>query len=173
MSRADPTLRRPRRHLHYDALVGLVRQRFEELPEPRRDPDFSLADTLMAGLALFSLKDPSLLAFMRRAVDHNLRRVFGLRAVPSDTQMRTILDSSSTAESSISRISLDLIHQSGGVAPGAASPPGVDGETCCTVGGKATPTAWNTLPHVPCTSLRSRNRFPSCSTSTICNRSKS
>jgi hypothetical protein len=92
MSRADPMLRRPRRHLHYDALVGLVRQRFEELPEPRRDPDFSLADTLMAGLALFSLKDPSLLAFMRRAVDHNLRRVFGLRAVPSDTQMRAILD---------------------------------------------------------------------------------
>src|SRR4051812_31410725 len=86
MPQADPTLRRQRRHLHFDALVGLVRQRFEGLPEPRRDPDFSLADTLMAGLALFSLKDPSLLAFMHRAVDHNLRRVFGLQAVPSDTQ---------------------------------------------------------------------------------------
>jgi hypothetical protein len=92
MSQAAQTLRRQRRHLHFDALVGLVRQRFEELPEPRRDPVFSLADTLMAGLALFSLKDPSLLAFMHRAVDHNLRRVFGLQAVPSDTQMRTILD---------------------------------------------------------------------------------
>jgi Transposase DDE domain len=92
MPQADPMLRRPRRHLHFDALVGLVRRRFEDLPEPRRDPDFSLADTLMAGLALFSLKDPSLLAFMHRAVDHNLRRVFGLQAVPSDTQMRTILD---------------------------------------------------------------------------------
>ncbi|MDX6342786.1 MAG: hypothetical protein QOH87_2924 [Trebonia sp.] len=92
MPQADPTLRRQRRHLHFDALVGLVRRRFEELPEQRRDPDFSLADTLMAGLALFSLKDPSLLAFMHRAVDHNLRRVFGLQAVPSDTQMRTILD---------------------------------------------------------------------------------
>src|SRR3954449_667931 len=92
MPQADPTLRRQRRHLHFDALVGLVRQRLEELPEPRRDPDFSLADTLMAGLALFSLKGPPLLAFMHRAVDHNLRRVFGLQAVPSDTQMRAILD---------------------------------------------------------------------------------
>jgi hypothetical protein len=92
MPQADPTRRRQRRHLHFDALVGLVRQRFEGLADPRRDPDFSLANTLMAGLALFSLKDPSLLAFMHRAVDHNLRRVFGLQAVPSDTQMRAILD---------------------------------------------------------------------------------
>src|SRR5580698_6851320 len=81
-----------RRHLHFDALVSLVRRRFEELPEQRRCPTFPLADTLMAGLALFSLKDPSLLAFQRRALDHNLRSVFGLKAIPSDTQMRQILD---------------------------------------------------------------------------------
>jgi hypothetical protein len=55
-------------------------------------PSFPLADTLMAGLALFSLKDPSLLAFCGRAPDHNLRSVFGLKAIPSDTQMRAILD---------------------------------------------------------------------------------
>ena len=89
---SQATSRRPRRHLHFDALVQLVRRRFEQFPEPRRCPDFSLADTLMAGLALFSLKDPSLLAFCSRAVDHNLRKVFGLSAVPSDTQMRAILD---------------------------------------------------------------------------------
>src|SRR5436190_13056892 len=83
---------RLRRHLHFDALVPLVRRRFAQLPEPRRCPAFSLADTLMAGLALFSLKDPSLLAFQRRALDHNLRSVFGLTAIPCDTQMRTILD---------------------------------------------------------------------------------
>ena len=84
--------RRQRRQLHFDALIQRVRSRFEAIPDSRRCPSFSLADTLMAGLALFSLKDPSLLAFMHRAVDHNLRRVFGLQAVPSDTQMRTILD---------------------------------------------------------------------------------
>src|SRR5436190_12850839 len=84
--------RRQRRHLHFDALIARARRRFEQLPEQRRCPDFSLADTLMAGLALFSLKDPSLLAFCRRSADHNLRSVFGLRALPSDTQMRAILD---------------------------------------------------------------------------------
>src|SRR4051794_37557226 len=84
--------RRQRRHLHFDALIQRARRRFEQLPEQRRCPDFSLADALMAGLALFSLKDPSLLAFCRRCVDHNLRSVFGLRAIPSHTQMREILD---------------------------------------------------------------------------------
>src|SRR5258708_7775391 len=81
-----------RQHLHFDALVQLARQSFDRIPDQRRDPDFSLTDTLMAGLALFSLKDPSLLAFCRRAVDHNLGSVFGLQAIPSDTQMREILD---------------------------------------------------------------------------------
>src|SRR5438270_12475185 len=84
--------RRPRRPLDFDALVRLVRRRFEQLPEPRRCPAFTLADTLMAGLALFALKDPSLLAFQRRALDHNLRSVFGLHGIPSDTQLRAILD---------------------------------------------------------------------------------
>src|SRR5271155_1328712 len=83
---------RQRRHLHFDALIQLARRRFEKLPEQRRSPVFPVADTLMAGLALFSLKDPSLLAFQRRAGDHNLRSVFGLKAIPSDTQMRVILD---------------------------------------------------------------------------------
>jgi hypothetical protein len=85
-------LRRQRRHLHFDALIQRLRKRFESLPEQRRSPSFSLADTLMAGLALFSLKDPSLLAFCGRALDHNLHSVFGLQSIPSDTQMREILD---------------------------------------------------------------------------------
>lgn len=81
-----------RQHLHFDALIQLARQRFDQIPDQRRCPAFSLTDSLTAGLALFSLKDPSLLAFCRRALDHNLRRVFGLKAIPSDTQMREILD---------------------------------------------------------------------------------
>jgi hypothetical protein len=83
---------RQRRHLHFDALIQRVRERFETLPEQRRCPSFPLADTLMAGLALFSLKDASLLAFCSRARDHNLGTVFGLQSIPSDTQMREILD---------------------------------------------------------------------------------
>ncbi len=89
---ASGALPRQRQHLNFDALIKQVRQRLEQVPEQRRKPTFPLADTLMAGLALFTLKDPSLLAFCRRCVDHNLRSVFGLQAIPSDTQMREILD---------------------------------------------------------------------------------
>jgi hypothetical protein len=82
----------PCHDLHYDALVQRARQRFATLPDRRRKPKFSLPDTLLAGLAVFALKDPSLLAFQRRTLDQNLRAVFGLTAVPSDSQMRAILD---------------------------------------------------------------------------------
>ena len=84
--------RRPRRPLHFDALIALARRGFQKIPDRRRCPSFPLADALMVGLAMFSLKDPSLLAFQRRARDHNLRSVFGLQAIPSDTQTREILD---------------------------------------------------------------------------------
>ena len=53
-----PSPHRQRRHLHFDALIQRARQRFETLAEPRHCPSFPLADTLMAGLALFCLKDP-------------------------------------------------------------------------------------------------------------------
>src|SRR5271165_4106201 len=61
----------------------------------------------------------------------------------------------------------------GGVALGSGSSFGRGGAMRCTVGGKATPAAGNARPHVPCTSLRSRNRLPSCPTSAVCNRSRS
>jgi hypothetical protein len=47
----------------------------------------------MSAFAMFSLKDPSLLAFdQRRRADDNLKRVYGLEQVPCDAQMRTTLD---------------------------------------------------------------------------------
>ncbi len=47
----------------------------------------------MAGFAMFSLKDPSLLAFEERiSEDTNLKTVYKVNTVPCDTQMRTILD---------------------------------------------------------------------------------
>ena len=54
----------------------------------------SLADALMSGYAMFALKDPSLLMFDNRRAndDGNLNRVFGIKNVPSDSQIREILD---------------------------------------------------------------------------------
>ena len=52
-----------------------------------------MADALMSGFAMFSLKDPSLLAFdARRGTDQNLETIYNIDKVPCDTQMREILD---------------------------------------------------------------------------------
>ena len=83
-----------RKHLHMDAMLCALHHGFCALPDPRRGKvEIPLPDALMAGLAMFSLKDPSLLAFdERRCSDGNLGRIFGIGKVPSDTQMREILD---------------------------------------------------------------------------------
>ena len=53
----------------------------------------------MSGFAMFSLKDPSLLAFdERRSTDSNLQSIYGIEDAPSDTQMRTILDEVESVE---------------------------------------------------------------------------
>jgi hypothetical protein len=82
-----------RKHLSADALYELLRLRFEKIPDHRgRKCPISLADALMSAFAMFSLKDPSLLAFEERRNDENLRNLFGIAHVPSDTHMREILD---------------------------------------------------------------------------------
>ena len=80
--------------LSAEALLGVVRAGFVQVPDQRADNgQISLPDALMGGFALFSLKDPSLLAFEEwRISDGNLRRIFKMNQVPCDTQMRTILD---------------------------------------------------------------------------------
>jgi hypothetical protein len=83
-----------RKHLSADALLELLRRRFEKIPDHRgRKCPISLADALMSAFAMFFLKDPSLLAFEERRNDENLRNLFRIAHVPSDTQMREILDS--------------------------------------------------------------------------------
>lgn len=51
-----------------------------------------MSDTLMAALAMFVLKDPSLLAFEQREDKPHIQKLFGIQAIPSDTAMREILD---------------------------------------------------------------------------------
>jgi len=83
-----------RKHLSADGLIKLTRKEFGKIKDHRiMNIDIGLDDALMSGFAMFSLKDPSLLAFdERRAKPENLRQVFGIETIPSDTQMRTILD---------------------------------------------------------------------------------
>ena len=83
-----------RKHLSADALFKGVHRSFSRIEDHRTgEVDITLPDALMSGFAMFSLKDPSLLAFdERRGVDDNLRSIYQIEQAPCDTYMRTILD---------------------------------------------------------------------------------
>ncbi len=93
---SQPNNARPiiRKHLNADALFQGVYNDFSKISDFRlNNIKISIEDALMSGFAMFSLKDPSLLAFdERRGVDLNLNTIYGIGNVPCDTQMRTIPD---------------------------------------------------------------------------------
>ncbi len=80
-------------------LIETVRTGFEQIPEHRAsNATIPMTDALMSGFAMFSLKDSSLLEFdKRRAKESNLQNIYQISQVPSDSQMRTILDPVSPA----------------------------------------------------------------------------
>ena len=82
-----------RKHLNTDALLDCCRKEFGKIADHRSGGvEILLPDALIAGVALFQMKDPSLLAFQKRGADDNFRFVHGITRLPSDTQMREILD---------------------------------------------------------------------------------
>jgi hypothetical protein len=87
--------RKARKDLSADALFKRLRSRFDEVPDGRSGKvDIALTDALMSAFAMFSLKDPSLLAFDKRRDDpnDNFRTIYGIERVACDSQMRAILD---------------------------------------------------------------------------------
>jgi len=83
-----------RKHLNADALFRALHTDLSKVSDFRKgDVKISMPDALMSGFAMFSLKDPSLLAFdQRRGIDQNLKSIYHIDKVPCDTQMRKILD---------------------------------------------------------------------------------
>ena len=78
-----------RKHLNADALFRALHTDFSKVSDFRQgDVKISMTDALMSGFAMFSLKDPSLLAFdERRGIDQNLKNIYHIDNVPCDTQM--------------------------------------------------------------------------------------
>ena len=83
-----------RKELSAAGLLGIARRCFEAVADPvARRGGASLVDCLMSGLAVYGLKYASLLKFDEAArgddaVRSNLRRLYGVSRVPSDTRMR-------------------------------------------------------------------------------------
>jgi hypothetical protein len=85
-------------HLTFKAIVALLSGSFEKLPD-HRDPariKYSMRDSALSAFAIFFFQHPSLLQFQHKLKQKrgrcNLETVFGVRDVPSDTQLRDILD---------------------------------------------------------------------------------
>lgn len=84
-----------RKDFNADALFKHLHEQFKKIPDKRSsNKKIQLDDALMSGFAMFSVKDPSLLAFeeRRKNEDSNLKTIYGMKDIPSDTQMREILD---------------------------------------------------------------------------------
>jgi len=84
-----------RKHLSAEGLLSEARRCFGKIPEPP-GCDIALVDHLMAGLALFGLKYPSLLQFdqdgREGTTPANLKALYGIERTPSDTRFRERLD---------------------------------------------------------------------------------
>jgi hypothetical protein len=86
--------------LTFDSLMQTLSETFARLPDHRRsNASYPLADVLRSAFAMFSLKSPSLLSFREqtRQERRNLRAIYHLKDIPSDTQMRAALDPVSPA----------------------------------------------------------------------------
>ncbi len=86
-----------RKSLCADSLMSTIYHHFQKIPDPRNlqgKSSIPFTDILMSGLAVFSLKFPSLLQYdqNRKILDQNLLNLFHIQRPPSDTYLRERLD---------------------------------------------------------------------------------
>lgn len=92
-----------KKHLSFNTLRKSVGDIFHQIDDHRQSAkvDFALHDCLMSALAMMFFQDPSLLSFQRRMQDsmqcNNLKSMFGVENIPSDTVLRKTVDPIDTA----------------------------------------------------------------------------
>jgi hypothetical protein len=90
---------RPLESLTFEAIVELLRSGFNKLTDERDQHrvSYRLADQLLTSFAVFFFQHPSLLEFQQKLQKkkgrNNLETMFGVREIPSQTQLRENLDS--------------------------------------------------------------------------------
>jgi hypothetical protein len=90
--------KRPEKHLRFSSLPGSLKQAFNNIPDTCHPEkiEYSMSDIYSCGVALFFLQDKSVLEFQRRFQKetnrNNLSTVFSLKNLPSDSQLRDIID---------------------------------------------------------------------------------
>ena len=87
-----------KKHLSFTALRKALSEHFNKIDDRRQSGkvNYGLHDCLMSGFAMMFFQDPSLLVFQKRMQDsiqtNNLNKVFAVDHIPSDTQIRDVLD---------------------------------------------------------------------------------
>jgi len=87
--------KRRKKQSSFSYLLGQVQAVFATIADHRRNnASIGMVDVLSSGFAMFSLKSSSLLSFEKRsqAEKGNLRRLYNIGKLCSDTQMREVLD---------------------------------------------------------------------------------
>ncbi len=94
---------RPLNSLNFDSLINLLSVHFSEITDRRRPQriNYSLRDALMTAFAMFFFQYPSLLQFQtamkQKRGRSGLETLFAVRQLPSETQMRDLLDESESS----------------------------------------------------------------------------
>ena len=80
----------------FDDLLIDLKERFSRIKDGRSalNSKYSLQNVLLSGFAIFSLKDSSLLSYIKQFAErkHNLKTIYGITECPSDSAFRKILD---------------------------------------------------------------------------------
>jgi len=84
--------------LQFDHLLTLLRTQLEQLPDRRvgKNIHYSMADIALSAFSVFFTQSPSFLDFQRQMGrvkgQHNAASIFGVREIPTDNQIRSVLD---------------------------------------------------------------------------------
>lgn len=84
-----------RKYLSLDGSVRTLTKEIKLMSDPRtgKNIQYEVSDSILSAFAMFSLKDPSLLQFQEHfSKDENLKNIYKIKNLPSDTQMRRVLD---------------------------------------------------------------------------------
>jgi hypothetical protein len=86
-----------KKHLKFKALIESVKKEFNKIEDTRgKNKSNSISDVMLSGIACMYFQCPSLLDFQRRMEvnghKNNLRSMFSVSDIPTDTGMRAIID---------------------------------------------------------------------------------
>lgn len=84
--------------LSFGTLRTILRDTFQQLPDPRsgQNTQYAMEDVALAAFSVFFMQSPSFLAYQRDMQRHkgcnNAQSLFGITQIPSDPQIRNLLD---------------------------------------------------------------------------------